>query len=116
MKNDQQHDVKRVGMVVKLKEECIEAYRRLHAEGNPGVRDLLKTYHLDNFNIFLHKIEGAWYEFGYYEYSGTDFSADMAALAKQPRNVAWLEICDPMQVPLAGSTGWSDMECVYFNP
>ena len=34
-------NIKRVGMVVKLKEDMIEEYIRLHQEDNPGVRDLL---------------------------------------------------------------------------
>jgi L-rhamnose mutarotase len=107
--------MKRVGMVVKLKPECVDAYRELHAASNAGVRDLLSKYHMQNFNIFLHQIGPDWYEFGYYEYSGTDFEADMALLAQEPRNQAWLEICDPMQVPLEGAKSWVDMECVYFN-
>ena len=108
-------NVKRVGMVIKLKPECVEEYRQLHADGNAGVRDLLGKYHLRNFNIFLHQIDGAWFEFGYYEYDGDDFEAHMAALATEPRNQAWLEVCDPMQLPLAGASGWSEMERVYYN-
>ena len=107
--------MKRVGMVVRLKPECVEEYRRLHADTNPGVRDLLGTYHLHNFSIFLHKIGPEWYEFGYYEYTGSDFKADMDALAAEPRNQAWLEVCDPMQLPLEGAEGWTEMECVYYN-
>ncbi|MDT8388922.1 MAG: L-rhamnose mutarotase [Lentisphaeria bacterium] len=107
--------VKRVGMVVKLRPDCVEEYRRLHAEDHPGVRDLLSKYHLRNFNIFLHRIGDEYFEFGYYEYTGDDFDADMAALAAEPRNQAWLKICDPMQIPLPGETGWAEMEHVYFN-
>ena len=72
--------MKRVGMVIRLKPECVEEYRRLHADSNPGVRDLLAKYHMRNFSIFLHQIGGEWYEFGYYEYDGGDFDADMKAL------------------------------------
>ena len=84
-------------MVVGIKPEKIEEYERLHADSNPGVRDLLTKYHMHNFSIFLQQIEGKWYEFGYYEYTGDDFDADMAALAKEPRNIEWLKVCDPMQ-------------------
>ena len=107
--------MKRVGMVNRLKPECVAEYRRLHADSNPGVRDLLAKYHMRNFSIFLHQIGEQWYEFGYYEYTGSDFEADMKALAEEPRNQAWLEICDPMQLPLEGACGWTEMECVYFN-
>ena len=109
-------DVKRVGMVVGLKPEMIEEYKRLHADEHAGVRDLLTKYNMHNFSIFLHQLpDGNWYEFGYYEYTGSDFEADMAKLAQEPRNQAWLEICDPMQVPLEGENGWAEMECVYYN-
>jgi len=111
-----QSGVKRVGMVIKLKPEAIDEYRRLHADSNPGVRDLLNKYHMHNFSIFLHKIDGEWYEFGYYEYTGDDFEADMAKLAKEPRNIEWLKVCDPMQLPLEGEDGWAEMEQVYYNP
>ena len=108
--------MKRVGMVIRLKPECVEDYRRLHAESNSGVRDLLAKYHMRNFSIFLHQIGGEWYEFGYYEYTGNNFEADMAAMAKEPRTIEWLKRCDPMQKPLPGSKGWTDMQRVYYNP
>ena len=68
-----------------------------------------------NFSIFLTEIDGKWYEFGYYEYTGNDFESDIARLAKEPRNIEWLKICDPMQIPLAGEKGWHVMEQVYLN-
>ena len=108
--------VKRVGMVIELRPEYLDEYRRLHADGHPGVRDLLSRFHLRNFSIFLHQVAGRWLEFGYYEYHGENFEADMAALAAEPRNREWLVRCDPMQAPLEGETGWAVMEQVYFNP
>lgn len=107
--------MKRVGMVVGINPENITEYKRLHADDNPGVRDLLNKYHLNNFSIFLTEIDGKWYEFGYYEYTGNNFEEDMAKLAKEPRNIAWLKMCDPMQIPLPGEKGWREMEQVYFN-
>jgi L-rhamnose mutarotase len=108
--------IKRVGMVVGIKPEKTEEYRRLHADSNAGVRDLLNKYHMRNFSIFLQQIEGKWYEFGYYEYAGDDYDGDMAKLAQEPRNIEWLKICDPMQVPLPGDKSWTKMERVYYNP
>jgi len=109
--------IKRVGMVVGIDPDRIEEYKRLHADGNPGVRDLLNKYHMHNFSIFLQKMpDGKWYEFGYYEYTGRDFEGDMKQMGAEPRTIEWLKQCDPMQVPLPGSDGWTDMERVYFNP
>lgn len=108
---------KRVGMVVKIKEEHIEEYKRIHAPDNPGVRDLLSKYNMRNFSIFLQKLDdGNYYEFGYYEYVGNDFEGDMEKLAAEPRNIEWLKVCDPMQVPLEGYESWAEMELVYYNP
>ena len=107
--------VKRVGMVTRLKPEYVEEYKKLHADSHAGVRDLLNKYHMHNFSIFLKKIGGEWYEFGYYEYTGDDFEGDMAKLAEAPRNIEWLKKCDPMQKPLEGEDGWAEMERVYYN-
>jgi L-rhamnose mutarotase len=98
-----------------IRPDKIAEYKELHADSKPGVRDLLNKYHMHNFSIFLHKIEGRWYEFGYYEYTGNDFEADMAKLAVEPLNIEWLKVCDPMQIPLKGEKSWAVMEQVYYN-
>lgn len=110
-----QPKVKRIGMVIGLRPEKIEEYKALHADTNPGVRDLLTKYHMHNFSIFLHEIDGKWYEFGYYEYTGDDYEGDMAKLDAEPRNIEWLKVCDPLQVPLEGYESWAIMEQVYYN-
>jgi L-rhamnose mutarotase len=110
-----QQQPKRVGMVIELRPEYIEKYKAVHADSNPGVRDLLNKYHMHNFTIFLHEIDGKYYEFGYYEYTGNDFEGDMAKLDAEPRNKTWLTICDPMQIPLKGYDSWAEMEVVYRN-
>ena len=107
---------KRVGMVIGMKPEHIEEYKRLHADDNPGVRDLLTIANMENFSIFMHQFDdGKYYLFGYYEYTGTDFEKDMADLAKKDRNIEWLKVCDPMQIPFEGKNSWSEMEQVYYN-
>ncbi len=105
----------RVGMVIELKRECLEAYKAAHAAGHAGVRDLLAKWHLRNFTIHVHDVHGRLLEFASYDYTGTDFARDMAGLAAEPRNAAWLAVCDPMQLPLPGGSGWSVMEEVYYN-
>jgi len=108
--------MKRVGMVIKIDSARMKEYIALHADSNPGVRDLLEKYHLRNFSIFLTQLDdGNYYEFGYYEYTGTNYEADMAALDAEPRNKDWLKICDPMQIPLKGETSWKKMQQVYYN-
>ena len=109
--------VKRFGMVIGIREEMIGEYRGLHADSHPGVRDLLSKAHMRNFSIFMERLpDGRRYLFGYYEYDGDDYEADMAALGREPRNAEWLAMTAPMQIPLPGSKGWKIMERVYFNP
>jgi L-rhamnose mutarotase len=113
--SDTKKVTKRVGMVIGIKPEVIEEYKKLHADDNPGVRDLLKKANFANFSIFIHQFDdGKYYLFGYYEYTGTDFEKDMEELAKEERNIEWLKVCDPMQIPFEGEDSWSEMEQVYY--
>jgi L-rhamnose mutarotase len=65
--------------------------------------------------VIQQKIDGKWYEFKYWEYTGKDYESDMAGIAKEPRTIEWLKVCDPMQIPLPGAKSWKNMERVYFN-
>jgi L-rhamnose mutarotase len=117
MTNQDGSVVQRIGMVIGLRDEAEAAYRRLHADDEPGVRDLLNAHHIHHFSIFLHRLpDGRLYEFAYFEYHGEDLERDLAALDAEPRNVAWLAQCDPMQVPLPGTSSWARMERVYYHP
>jgi L-rhamnose mutarotase len=105
----------RFGQVIGLRDEREREYRRLH--DGPGVRDLLIKANVRNFNIFLQRFpDGKLYEFAYFEYTGADYESDMAWLDAQPAHRAWLDQCDPMQIPLPGANGWTVMQQIYFNP
>ncbi len=109
-------DVKRVGMVIKIKPERLDEYLAVHADSVSGVRDLLEKYNMRNFSIFMVQLEDSnYYEFGYWEYWGNDFEADMANLDAEPRNQEWLQMCGPMQNPLEGETSWKELDQIYFN-
>ncbi len=107
---------KRIGMLIGIRPDRIAAYKALHAASNPGVRDLLRRYHMKNFSIYLRQLDdGNDYLFGYYEYDGGDYEGDMARLAAEKRNMEWLSVTDPMQKPLRGQKSWTQMEEVYHN-
>jgi L-rhamnose mutarotase len=107
---------RRIGMVIGIRPEKMIQYKSLHADSNPGVRDLLKRYHLTNFSIYSHRLDdGKNYLFGYYEYDGTTYELDMTRLAAEPRNKEWLTMTDPMQIPLKNEKSWAVMEEVYHN-
>jgi L-rhamnose mutarotase len=96
--------IRRIGMVIGIKEDSIDHYRALH--DGPGVRDLLQAYKIFNFNIFLQKMpDGKFYELAYYEYHGSNYDADIARLKQT----------DSTQVPLAGEKSWTVMERIFFN-
>ena len=98
-------------MVIGIKADQISAYEALHAASNPGVRDLLQEYHMHNFSIYMRQLDdGKYYLFGYYEYTGTDYKADMEKLGAEPRNQKWLSVTGPMQVPLPGEQSWATMK------
>ena len=102
---------RRVGMVIGIKPEKLAQYKALHADTNPGVRDLLSKYHMKNFSIYMQKLDdGKPYLFGYYEYDGPDYYADTARLAREQRNVDWLASTHPMQISLGGHTTWTQMQ------
>lgn len=107
----------RIGMVIGIRPDRLSAYETVHAASNPGIRDLLTKYNMHNFSIFIQKLqEDRYYLFGYYEYTGNDYEADMEKLAAEPRNQEWLLMTDPMQIPLQGERSWSIMREVYHNP
>jgi L-rhamnose mutarotase len=107
---------KRVGRVIKLRSEKAEEYRKLHADDNPGVRDLLKKYNIQDFSIFTRKLDdGHEYLFAYFKYTGEDFDRDFEGLKSEPRNQEWKALCDPCQEPLEGEEAWSLMEEIYYN-
>ena len=107
---------KRVGMVIGIKPEFIDEYKMLHADSNAGVRDLLSKYNMHNFSIFIQQFDdGKSYLFGYWEYTDSNYEKNMADLAKELRNIDWLKVTDPMQIPFKGESSWKQMEQVYYN-
>ncbi len=89
--------MERMGMVIKLRAEKMEAYKKLHAEVWPDILVKISKCNIHNYSIFLNEEEGLL--FGYWEYSGTDFDADSALMAADPRTQEWWEVCMPCQEP-----------------
>ena len=109
--------MKRYGLIVGLREETIEEYNRLHADVWPDVLDQIHRSNIRNYSIFLRKLpDGKHYLFSYFEYVGSDFAADMAAMAADPRTQEWWKITDPCQEPLpdrAEGEWWAAAEEVF---
>ena len=90
--------MERMGMVIGLKSEHIDEYRRLHAEAWPGILAKISECNITNYSIYLKEPENLL--FGYWEYVGADFAADAATMAAYPTTQEWWKICMPMQNPL----------------
>ncbi len=78
------------GQIGRIKPECIEEYCRLHevdvyTEKWAGVLQLIRDCNIQNYNIFIEDDV----VFGYYEYVGEDYEADMAKMAADPLNQEW---------------------------
>jgi len=105
--------MKRYGMVIKVRPEKLDEYKRLHANVWAGVLQTIHECNIRNFSIF-HK-DG--YLFSYFEYIGDDFDADMARMAADPVTQKWWELCEPCQEPLPtraeGEKWWAVMEEVF---
>lgn len=109
--------MQRMGHVIGLRADRIEEYRRLHAEVWPEVLVRLAASNITNYTIFLRRPENLM--FSYWEYVGTDFAADDAAIAADPVTRRWWAICGPMQVPLdsrAEGQWWAPMTEVFHLP
>jgi L-rhamnose mutarotase len=105
--------MRRFGMVIKVKPDKLEYYKQLHSEVWPGVLEIVKACNLQKYSIF-HK-DG--YLFSYFEYTGTDFEADMQKMAADPVTQEWWKICKPCHEPLETrreGEWWAEMEEVFY--
>ena len=104
--------MKRYGMVIKVRPEKLEEYKKLHSEVWPEVLDMIKKCNILNYSIY-HR-DG--YLFSYFEYEGQDFQADMQKMAADTMTQKWWGLCKPLQEPLdnrAEGQWWADMEEVF---
>jgi L-rhamnose mutarotase len=109
--------MKRYGMVIGLKAEKIDEYKRLHAAVWPEVLKMIAQCHIRNYSIYLRTLDdGRHYLFSYFEYTGDDFAADMATMAADPATQRWWSVCQPCQQPLdhrRPDEWWAEMEEVF---
>ena len=106
--------MRRMGHILGLRPEAIEEYTRIHAAVWPEVLATIAACGIRNYTIFLRQPENLL--FAYWEYHGTDFAADAAKMAADPKTQEWWEICMPMQSPLptvAEGEWWAPMEEVF---
>ncbi len=104
--------MQRMGMVIRLKADRVAEYKALHAAPWPEMDAALRAANIQNYSIFLQEPENIL--FGYWEYTGQDYQADMAALGALELIRRWLTLTHACQSPMVeGGKGWSMMEQVY---
>lgn len=102
----------RYGMVLRVRPEYFEEYKRQHAAVWPEVLATIARCQIRNYSI-LHK---DFVLYSYFEYWGDDFAADMVKMAADPATQRWWALMEPMQDPLptrAPGEWWARMEEVF---
>lgn len=108
--------MQRMGSVIGIRPEAIPEYKRLHAAAWPDVLAMISACNITNYSIFLKEPENLM--FSYFEYRGSDFAADSAKMAADPRTREWWAVCGPMQQPLEtrkAGEWWASMEEVFHH-
>ena len=104
--------MQRYGMLIKVKPEKLEEYKRLHAAVWPGVLTTIYDCNIRNYSIYLK--DGML--FSYFEYIGEDFAWDMARMGADPVTQEWWKLTDPCQEPLPTrqeGEWWAKMDEVF---
>lgn len=108
--------MQRMAMVIGIKPDRIDDYKRLHADAWPDILNMISACNITNYSIYLRESENLL--FGYWEYTGDDFDADAAKMAADPRTQEWWDICMPCQDPLETrkeGEWWAMMEEVFHH-
>ena len=84
--------------MIGLQPAMVDTYKRLHAAVWPEILAKISDCNIRNYSIYLKQPENLM--FSYYEYHGTDYAADMARMAADPRTQEWWAVCMPCQAPL----------------
>jgi L-rhamnose mutarotase len=108
--------LRRIAQIIQLRPEDEAEYIRYHEKVWPSVLATIAKCNIRNYSIFLRN----GLLFGYFEYHGTDYAADMRLMASCPETQRWWSIMDPMQQRMpdaAPGEKWSQMrEVFHFDP
>jgi L-rhamnose mutarotase len=85
--------MKRYASVIGVRPEPLAAYKKYHTAVWSEVLAMIRSCNIRNYSIYL-KDELL---FGYFEYHGADYAADMAKMTADPKTQEWWAIMMPMQ-------------------
>ena len=72
--------VQRIGQSIRLRREYVDEYIKIHSEVWPGVLKRIAGSNIHDYTIFYDKQSSIL--FATFKYTGTDFDADMKAMAE----------------------------------
>lgn len=104
--------VSRHAFVVRVVPEKREEYLELHRAVWPRVEEAMSENGIRNYSIYI--IDDVL--FGYYEYVGDDYEADMARVQADEVSQKWWTYTDPCQVPFGNAPDgvlWREMELAW---
>jgi L-rhamnose mutarotase len=90
--------MKRVGIVLKVKPELIEEYKKHHQNVWPEMLDALRRTGWHNYSLFM-RDDGTL--FGYYE-APESHEAAVAGMAQEPVNARWQDFMAPFFENIGG--------------
>ena len=104
--------MERHAMISGIKEECIDEYKKYHANPWPEIEECIANSNIKNFSIYIFKNT----LFAYFEYHGTNLKADMDLWRDNEKMQEWLKIHIPMLNSLDQSVrddGWIYMNEIF---
>ena len=110
--SERSDQMKRLGMVIKLKPGSADAYRDYHAAVWPEVLKQIQECNIRNYSIYFKDD----LLFSYFEYHGSDLKSDFEKMAAHPKTQEWWAVMNPLQDPLATrkeGEWWAEMEEVF---
>lgn len=93
--------MQRIAQIIQVRPEHVDRYIEVHSAVWPEVLAQIAKCNIRNYSIFLRRPENLL--FAYFEYHGTDFAADAAKMAADPKTQEWWKITDPMQQQLSSA-------------
>jgi L-rhamnose mutarotase len=106
--------MKRIASVIGLPAENAKRYEELHAAAWPAVLERISASHIVNYSIYRY----GELLFSYMEYEGSDYDADMAAMAADPATKEWWAVCMPLQRPVedrAEGEWWKELPEIFHH-
>ena len=91
--------MKRIGFLLKVKEDMIEAYKKNHENGWAEMLDALRRTGWHNYSLFMRK-DGLL--FGYFE-TPDNFQSALDGMAREEINTQWQDLMAPYFQGLDGA-------------